>query len=361
MDFRQFEQAFRQYAARLGSPLHIEEWTNPAAADSDAIVDAAATAETAQVLALDGVIGAAAISPPRNLVVTVNADADWLETTLTIPGFDIYGAAISEDFEIPTGGDATLVGSKAYALVSPPTLAEQDGTAGEISIGTGDKIGLSRPIADRVGSPLVVAEYHRTVGQVTETDQLLGALGAAGVLPHYSSVQTQITEADSEDLATSKTLTKALADAFAAHQADTAQHSAAGAIAAPAAWASSPDEPADLDEVEAVLNELKADFNAHLILTDIHRGYGGQGGHAAVIVSTTDATDQGSADTLANALKVAMNRHQAAGAMALGTVTTQAVGAPNGTYTPSKLSDAAEDYVLVYEQDYEQYLSNIGR
>ena len=53
--------------------------------------------------------------------------------------------------------------------------------------------------------------------------------------------------------------------------------------------------------------------------------------------------------------------HQAAGAMAMGAMATQAVGAPNGTFAPNKVPDGTQDYTLVYEQDYQQYLTNIGR
>lgn len=154
---------------------------------------------------------------------------------------------------------------------------------------------------------------------IAQGNQLAQALGAMGVCPHYSSpfdatgaVRALITTADASDLDTSKALAKAIADALLAHAADTDQHSAASTVAN-AAYASTPELPADLTEVQNILNEAKADFNTHIANATVHRGVGGQGKATITAISTTDASNQGTANTLANAIKAAINEHDRAG------------------------------------------------
>lgn len=146
-------------------------------------------------------------------------------------------------------------------------------------------------------------------------DALTGLLAAAGICPHYASTGETVTAADASSLATSKTLTLALVDAFVAHGLDTDIHSAAdAALDVPAAAASHPAEPADLAEVGATLNELKADLNTHLANATPHRGVGGQAALTVAQISTSDfSSTQGEANTLANALKAAFNLHVAQG------------------------------------------------
>jgi hypothetical protein len=157
-------------------------------------------------------------------------------------------------------------------------------------------------------------------------NQTIQALGGQGVLPHYSSpftstgaVRALVTTADASDLDTSKALAKALADALTSHGTDTDAHSASSAIAC-AAYTSSPALPADLTEVQNILNEVKADFNTHIASTTVHRGAGGQGKASMLTITTTDASNQGTANTLANAIKVALNAHDAAGAQSIDVV-----------------------------------------
>ncbi len=172
---------------------------------------------------------------------------------------------------------------------------------------------------------LRVADLNATklAACVAVTNQQTQALGAMGVVPHYSSpfdstgaVRTLITSADASSLATSKTLAKEIADDLAAHAADTDKHSAASTVAN-AAYASSPAEPADLTEVQNILNEAKADFNTHIANATPHRGVTGAGKATIGTVSTADASDQDTANTLANALKAAINAHDRAGAQTI--------------------------------------------
>lgn len=147
------------------------------------------------------------------------------------------------------------------------------------------------------------------------TDPLTNILVAAGLCPHYHYNGDLVTAADASDLATSKTLTLDLVDTFVLHGADTDIHSAAdAALDVPAEAASHPAEPADLAEVGATLNQLKADLNTHLANATPHRGVGGEAGLTVAAVTTSNfSSTQGQANALANALKVAFNRHVALG------------------------------------------------
>ena len=152
-----------------------------------------------------------------------------------------------------------------------------------------------------------------------EYNDLIDGLGEQGVLAHYDrapEAHALVTAADASDLATSKTLTLDIVNKMVTHGASTKVHSAAdAALDVPAAASSHPNEPADLAEVGATLNELKGDLNTHLANATPHRGVGGEGGHAPAQVSTSDfSSTQAEANTLANALKAAFNRHVQSGA-----------------------------------------------
>lgn len=162
---------------------------------------------------------------------------------------------------------------------------------------------------------------ERIAASVKVVNQLTSALGAMGVLPHYrpsvdsaGNLIDAVTAADASSLATSQTLAAALATALTAHGVDVQAHSSSSAIPC-AAWVSAPAVPANLAEVQSVLNEVKADFNTHIANATPHRPLGGQGKVAQpAAISTADASDQATANTLANAIKVALNAHTRAGA-----------------------------------------------
>jgi hypothetical protein len=167
------------------------------------------------------------------------------------------------------------------------------------------------------------ATPHRGVGgraTVNVLQNVLTSLENAGLLPHYEQAPSSdlVTAATSTDLATSKTLAKAIADAHVLHGLDAEVHSAAdAALNLPAAFTSSPSEPADLAEVGAIANELKDDINLHVANATPHRGVGGQAAITVLQVTTADYTStQAEADTLLNALKAAYNLHVKMGAPA---------------------------------------------
>jgi len=134
--------------------LTVEEFTNVAAADADGIklsFASVATATSYTGAALDGVVGVAAMSPPRNITVTTAgvtpADAP---ATLTVVGVDINGDAISEAIAIPQ--TATIaVGAKAFAKVTSLALTAGDGTGALLTVGFGALIGLGEKLVTRAG------------------------------------------------------------------------------------------------------------------------------------------------------------------------------------------------------------------
>lgn len=146
---------------------------------------------------------------------------------------------------------------------------------------------------------------------------MVTALVDAGIVVHHDAdAANLVATPDASSLATSKTLAKALALAVVAHGADTGAHTTAdAAVVQAAAWASAPNEPADLAEVGGILNELKADLNLHVAQTDHHRGVvwgtvGGDGIVAVKAITTADyASTQGEANALANAIKAFLNNH----------------------------------------------------
>jgi hypothetical protein len=154
----------------------------------------------------------------------------------------------------------------------------------------------------------------RDAAAITTVNEIIGALAAGGHLVHYKYDSTQlITTADASSLGTSKTLAKALALAIPVHGADAEVHSVADVIAQAAAWASAPAEPANLTEVQNTLNEIKGDINTHVANATPHRSKWGTVGVDGVItakaITTADASDQSTANALANAIKAFYNAH----------------------------------------------------
>lgn len=147
--------------AALQIPLRQQTFTNLAAADDDAIKTAIATVAstiTYSGAALNGAIGAGAISPPRNITITTAgvtpADAP---ATATITGTAIDGSAQTEVINV--GQTATTVaGAKAFATVTSIALSPGDGTAATLAFGTGNVVGLDSKLRDVGGLSGIVKE-----------------------------------------------------------------------------------------------------------------------------------------------------------------------------------------------------------
>jgi hypothetical protein len=110
--------------------------------DVDAIIDGGASSLALQTLdtalELTGVIGLGDISPPRNLVLAINAHADWLATSITVTGLSAEGRVQTEALVVPVGGTAVpIVGTKVFSSVTSVSVPIQAGIGGTIDLGTG--------------------------------------------------------------------------------------------------------------------------------------------------------------------------------------------------------------------------------
>jgi hypothetical protein len=148
--------------------------------------------------------------------------------------------------------------------------------------------------------------------------EVVQTMADGGRCPHYAPNGALVSTADASDLATSKALAWALALAVPAHGADTGIHAAADVIPLAAAWTAYPLVPADLTEVQNIANELFTDINAHVAVVAAHRALHGAfsattGAIAVHAITTTAATNQGTANALLNAIKAFLNMHTKAG------------------------------------------------
>jgi len=160
--------------------LTVEEFTDPAAADVDAIKASFASAAAAQSFSgtdLDGAVGTGTMSPPRNITITTSTHADIDAVDVVITGLDINGATLTETVTLTDGGGATDVGAKAFASVTQVDIPAQSGTGGAIQIGFGALIGFSKKLKSRAGAPVVT--YENEAGTVKAADALAGTYADA--------------------------------------------------------------------------------------------------------------------------------------------------------------------------------------
>jgi hypothetical protein len=143
------------------APLDVVEWTDPAAATTNSIKTALATVAAPASYsgaALNGAIGAGAISPPRNLTVTTaGATASDAPATVTFTGIDVDGNALTETFNVSQSA-ATASGSKCFAAVTQIDLPAADGTGATLAFGTGTAIGFPVKTETRCGGAAVTSE-----------------------------------------------------------------------------------------------------------------------------------------------------------------------------------------------------------
>jgi hypothetical protein len=162
--------------------LTVEEFTDPPAADIDAIKTSIASSAAQQVYsgtALNGVVGRNTMSPPRNITVTASSHADIDAVGVLVEGKDVNGRTISETLTLPNGGGSTVLGQKAFASVSRITVPAQSGTGGLLSFGFGDLIGLGKKIVSRAGALAVLMEIE--AGVVMAADAITGVFADPAV------------------------------------------------------------------------------------------------------------------------------------------------------------------------------------
>ncbi|TFH47668.1 MAG: hypothetical protein E4H01_07840, partial [Lysobacterales bacterium] len=165
----------------LVAGIAVEEFTNQAAADVNAIklsIASAAAIQTYTGAALDGVVGLLAMSPPRNISITSTVHADIDAVAVVITGKDVNGDDITESITLTDGGGVTDVGAKAFAKVTSIVVPAQSGVGGALEFGFGDIIGFLRPLKSRAGLAAVVREI--AVGAVVTTGTFVAAPAVAG-------------------------------------------------------------------------------------------------------------------------------------------------------------------------------------
>lgn len=141
--------------------ITAEELTNVAAADADGIktsIASSASAASYSGAALNGVVGAGTMSPPRNITITTSSNANINAVAVVITGKDVNGATQTDTITLTDNGGVTDVGTKAFASVSSIAVPAQGGTGGALQFGFGNVIGLSKKLKARAGSNGLIRE-----------------------------------------------------------------------------------------------------------------------------------------------------------------------------------------------------------
>lgn len=119
---------------------------------------------------------------------------------------------------------------------------------------------------------------------------------------HNDRSEHVIVSANATDLPTSITLVNEIMGIYKFHMADTLAHKVVGVALASYTRAK------DLATAITLANDIKAKYNTHRASTTYHYS-----ADSTNTVTATDASDQGSLDTLLNAMKTAVNAHMASG------------------------------------------------
>jgi hypothetical protein len=163
--------------------IAVEEWTDVALADVDAIkasIASSASAESYSGADLDGAVGAGTMDPPRNITITTSAHADIDAVAVTITGKDVNGDDITEDITLTDGGGVTNAGAKAFAEVTQIDVPAQSGTGGALEFGFGAILGLARPLKERAGLVAVLKQIEAGADVGPTAGDFVAAPSAAG-------------------------------------------------------------------------------------------------------------------------------------------------------------------------------------
>lgn len=146
--------------------------TDEPTADPDAIiasgVASATTRQTITGATLNGIIGVAEISPPKNLTLTFNSHADWNDTILVIQGLDWAGRPIEETFNVKEGGNEVLTGVMHFSFVTAVIIPPGTSTNGSLLVGTGSSIG---PI-NKLFAGITMYDLAREPGQFSQYEKV---------------------------------------------------------------------------------------------------------------------------------------------------------------------------------------------
>lgn len=171
--------------------LTVDEFTDVAIADVDAIRLAAAVIDTGvRTLSgadLDGAVGGTEMDPPRNITVDTTggtpADAP-AEVIIRGKVRNGEGKMVAQEETITVSqivGQAA--GALAFSIVEEIEEAQGDGTDASLSYGFGDIIGLGQPLRSRGGVEAVLTEIED--GTVLAADAITGTfVDAANAAPN---------------------------------------------------------------------------------------------------------------------------------------------------------------------------------
>lgn len=154
---------------------YLERWYHPAVAHDDSVLLATAIGSVATTLSPASLV-TATMDFPRNLqVICTVASTGHIHVT----GTNYDGATVTEQFACAT--DA-VVGNVAFATITSVLIDARSGSASDVVIGYGSKLGLKRQIVDLdvIGSVDGVFEANRpTVSTAYNTVTFDTALSAS--------------------------------------------------------------------------------------------------------------------------------------------------------------------------------------
>lgn len=264
--------------------------------------------------------------PPRTVQVVAGVGA--AAHTVTITGTDCNGNALTDTINVTAAG--TFQGARAFSTVTRVQTNIDPGGTINIQAGTGFGIGpgvatlnllsvneaVEAPASSHAATGTVIpttvpngtrryaVQYTYTVPSASNTTGVTSdAAGAAPV--HTDRDERTVAVANASSLDTSLALCKALLTVYAAHAPDALHHHTGDETNA---VASVPADVIDLPSAITAANELKAAFNAHRVENNTHWT-----DDTTNVVSSPDATDQTSVNTLLNELKTDLNAHLGAG------------------------------------------------
>lgn len=156
----------------------VADFGTPVILDTDGICAAQAVAG-AGALTIDGALaaaGSASLDVARTLQA-VSANAGDTSQVLTVTGTDMYGAAVVED--ITLNGTTPVFGAKAFKTVT--SVVASAATAGDVTVGTSDALGLPYAIAD-AGDAFLANEAgaNATIGPIVGADTTSPATATTG-------------------------------------------------------------------------------------------------------------------------------------------------------------------------------------
>jgi len=162
--------------------------TYAAIADDDAIKTSIATSTsiaTYSGVGLNGVIGATAMVPARNVTVTTGAHSGtYIGTAIVVTGTNSEGAVITETLTLTAvNGNETIVGAKGFKTVTSIAVPAQFDTSGTFKFGVRDIIcGANPPKSVRCGGAGALKVTYED--GTTDTIADIAARESLAIAPH---------------------------------------------------------------------------------------------------------------------------------------------------------------------------------